>query len=80
MGAARQTGERLARAAINAMCDADRNRMRFCMTKPTLASSIRQLKLPIRSDLRGRIQPEFDVRTTSPSLSSTFPTGSSTAR
>ena len=60
MGAARQTGERLARAAINAMCDADRNRMRFYVTKPTLASSIRQLKLPIRSDLRGRIQPEFD--------------------
>jgi len=60
MGAARQTGENLARAAIDAMADADRNPMRFYVRKPVLASSIRELKLPIRADLRGRIQPEFD--------------------
>ena len=60
MGAAKRTGENLARAAINAMCDASRNAGRFTLSKPTLASSIRQLKLPMRSDLRGRIQPEYD--------------------
>lgn len=60
MGAARQTGENLARAAIGAMADADRNPRRFYVRKPVIASSIRELKLPIRADLRGRIQPEFD--------------------
>ena len=61
MGAARKTGENLARAAISAMCDADRNQGRFTLAKPTIASSIRTLHLPIRSDLRGRIQPEYDA-------------------
>jgi len=60
MDAARRTGVNLARAAIDAIIDAGRNRERFTIADPRLGHSIRQFAYPLRSDLRGRIQPEYD--------------------
>ena len=60
MDAARQTGVNLARAAIDAIVDAWRNAARFTIADPKLGHSIRQFSYPLRSDLRGRIQPEYD--------------------
>ena len=60
MDAARRTGVNLARAAIDAIVDTGRNLGRFTVADPRIGHSIRTVSLPLRSDLRGRIQPEYD--------------------
>ena len=61
MDAARRTGVNLARAAIDAIVDAGRNAERFTLMAPRIGHSLRTISWPLRSDLRGRIQPEYDV-------------------
>lgn len=60
MEAARRTGVNLARAAIDAIVDVGRNLERFTIKDPKIGHSIRPFSAPLRSDLRGRIQPEYD--------------------
>ena len=49
-----------AHAQIDAIIDAGRNTERFTIAEPKLGHSIRPFVYPLRSDLRGRIQPEYD--------------------
>ena len=60
MDAARKTGVNLAHAAIDAIIDVGRNLGRFTVQNPRIGHSIRKFAWPLRSDLRGRIQPEYD--------------------
>ena len=60
MDAAKKTGVNLARAAIDAIIDVGRNLGRFTIPDPRIGHSIRKFAWPLRSDLRGRIQPEYD--------------------
>ena len=59
MEAVRRVGVNLAKAAVNAMIDAQRTPARFAVADPRVGASLVPFVSPLRQRFRGKIQPEY---------------------
>ena len=59
LDAARLVGKNLAKAALNAMIDAQRTPARFVLPDPRVGASLVPFVSPLRARFRGKIQPEY---------------------